>query len=175
MDWPRPGAVLHTTGLWGGSYLDIGSRAASRAWQNSLLKGRHRLTMRETLPWKYTHMGSPEGNQAIRTTSPVQGLTWASKHQCWAWRQTAPPSLTDGGAGGTPPGFAIRGIELVEEKGARIPGWRGMAQQTWHRPALPARYLLPNTGEETGSMRRQRILVIKHLTIAIDLHSIEKT
>ncbi len=29
-----------------------------------------------------------------------------------------------------------------------------MAQQAWHRPVLPAHYLLPNTQEETGSMRR---------------------
>ncbi len=40
------------------------------------------------------------------------------------------------------------------EKGARIPGWGGMAQQAWHRPVLPAHYLLPKTREETGSMRR---------------------
>ncbi len=31
--------------------------------------------MRETLPWKNTHMGLPGGNQAIRTPSSVQGLT----------------------------------------------------------------------------------------------------
>ncbi len=31
MDWPRLGAVLHTTGLWGRSYLEVGRRAASRA------------------------------------------------------------------------------------------------------------------------------------------------
>ncbi len=27
MDWPRLGAVLHTTGLWGRSYLGVGRRA----------------------------------------------------------------------------------------------------------------------------------------------------
>ncbi len=30
MDWTRLGAVLHTTGLWGRSYLGVGRRAASR-------------------------------------------------------------------------------------------------------------------------------------------------
>ncbi len=75
MDWPRPGAVLHTTGSWGRSYLGVGRRAASRAWQRALSKERHGFTVRETLPWKNTHMGLPEGNQAIRTPSPVQGLT----------------------------------------------------------------------------------------------------
>ncbi len=30
MDWPRLGAVLHTTRLWGRSYLGVGRRAASR-------------------------------------------------------------------------------------------------------------------------------------------------
>ncbi len=63
------------------------------------------------------------------------------------------------GAEETPPGFAIQGTELEEEKGARIPGWGGMAQQAWHRPALPAIYLLPNTQEETGSTRRLYNLV----------------
>ncbi len=75
MDWPRPGALLHTTGLWGRSYLGVGRRAASRAWQKTLSKRRHRFTVRETLQWKNTHMGLPKGNQAIRTPSPVQGLT----------------------------------------------------------------------------------------------------
>ncbi len=56
MGWPRPGAVLHTTGLWGRSYVGVGRRAASRAWQRALSKRRHRFTMRETLPWKNTHM-----------------------------------------------------------------------------------------------------------------------
>ncbi len=36
------------------------------------------------------------------------------------------------------------------EKGARIPRWGGIVQQAWHRPVLPAHYLLPNTREETG-------------------------
>ncbi len=33
MDWPRLGAVLHTTGFWGRSYLGVGRKAASRTWQ----------------------------------------------------------------------------------------------------------------------------------------------
>ncbi len=75
MDWPRLGAVLHTTGLWGKSYLGVGRRAASRTWQ--------KLCQREDtgLPWGKPYRGRihiwdyPKGNQAIRTPSPVQGLT----------------------------------------------------------------------------------------------------
>ncbi len=75
MDWPRLGAVLHTTGLWGRSYLGVGRRAASRTWQ--------KLCHREDtgLPWGKPYSGRihiwdyPKGNQAIRTPSPVQGLT----------------------------------------------------------------------------------------------------
>ncbi len=75
MDWPRLGAVLHTTGLWGRSYLGVGRRAASRTWQ--------KLCHREDtgLPWGKPYRGRihiwdyPKGNQAIRTPSPVQGLT----------------------------------------------------------------------------------------------------
>ncbi len=75
MDWPKLGAVLHTTGLWGRSYLGVGRRAASRTWQ--------KLCQREDtgLPWGKPYHGRihiwdyPKGNQAIRTPSPVQGLT----------------------------------------------------------------------------------------------------
>ncbi len=75
MDWPRLGAVLHTTGLWGRSYLGVGRRAASRTWQ--------KLCHREDtgLPWGKPYHGRIhiwdylKGNQAIRTPSPVQGLT----------------------------------------------------------------------------------------------------
>ncbi len=74
MDWPRLGAVLHMTGLWGRSYLGLGRRAASRTWQ--------KLCQREDtgLPWGKTYCERihiwdyPEENQAIRTPSPVQGL-----------------------------------------------------------------------------------------------------
>ncbi len=75
MDWPRLGAVLHTTGLWGRSYLGVGRNAASGTWQ--------KLCHREDtgLPWGKPYRGRihiwdyPKGNQAIRTPSPVQGLT----------------------------------------------------------------------------------------------------
>ncbi len=75
MDCPRLGAVLHTTGLWGRSYIGVGRRAASRTWQ--------KLCHREDtgLPWGKHYHGRihiwdyPKGNQAIRTPSPVQGLT----------------------------------------------------------------------------------------------------
>ncbi len=75
MDWPSLGAVLHTTWLWGRSYLGVGRRATSRTWQ--------KLCQREDtgLPWGKPYHGRihiwdyPKGNQAIRTPSPVQGLT----------------------------------------------------------------------------------------------------
>ncbi len=51
VDWPRPWAVLHTTGLWGRSYLGVGRRAASRARQSTLLNGRHGFNEGENLPW----------------------------------------------------------------------------------------------------------------------------
>ncbi len=68
MDWPRLGAVLHTTGFWVRSYLGVGRRAASRTWQRALSKRRHGFTMRETLPWKNTHMGLPKGESCHTDT-----------------------------------------------------------------------------------------------------------
>ncbi len=35
MDLPRLGAVLHTSGFWGRTYLGVGRRAASRTCQSS--------------------------------------------------------------------------------------------------------------------------------------------
>ncbi len=155
MDWPKPGVVLHTTGPWGRSYLGVGRRAASRAWQRALSKGRHRFTVRETLPWKNTHMGLPEGNQAIRTPSPVQGLT-GDPGELTPVRGLASDCSTQSDCRGCwrnstsvhRPGNWRRKKALVS------PGEGGMAQQAWHRPALPANYLLPNTREDTGSMQR---------------------
>ncbi len=156
MDWPRLGAVLHTTGLWGRSYPRC-KEAVLPAEPD------RELCQREDtgLPWgkpyrgMNTHMRLPRGNQAIRTPSPVQGLTGdlVELTQYWAWRQTAPPSLTAGGAWRNSTRVHRPGNWTGGEKGARIPGWGGMAQQAWHRPVLPAHYL-PNTWEETGSTRR---------------------
>ncbi len=42
--------------------------------------------------------------------------TRASYHQYWAWCQTAPPSLTAGGAGGTPLGFAVWRLNIVKSR-----------------------------------------------------------
>ncbi len=75
MDWPRPGAVLHTTGPWGRSYLGVGRRAASRPDRE--------LCQREDtgLPWGKPYRGRihvwdyPRGIKAVRTPSRVQGLT----------------------------------------------------------------------------------------------------
>ncbi len=66
MDWPRLGAVLHTTGLWSRSNLGVGRRAASRTWQKALSKRRY--TVRENLPWKNTHTGLPEGESGHTDT-----------------------------------------------------------------------------------------------------------
>ncbi len=134
MDWPRLGAVLHTTGLWGRSYLGVGRRAASRTWQ--------KLCQREDtgLPWGKPYRGRthiwnyPKGNQAIRTDCSTQ----SDCRGC----------LEDSTRVHHPGNWTGR------EKGARITGWGGMAQQTWHRPVLPVHYLLSNTWEETGSTRR---------------------
>ncbi len=68
MDWPRLGAVLHTTGFWGRSYLGVGRRASSRTWQRALSKRIHMFTMRENLLWKNTHMGLPEGESGHTDT-----------------------------------------------------------------------------------------------------------
>ncbi len=68
MDWPRLGAVLNTTGLWGISYLGVGRRAASRTLTEALSQGRHGFTVRENLPWKNTHMGLPEGESGHTDT-----------------------------------------------------------------------------------------------------------
>ncbi len=152
MDWPRLGAVLHTTGLWGRSYLGVGRRAASRTWQ--------KLCHREDtgLPWGKPYRGRihiwdyPKGNQAIRTPSPVQGLTgeltpvMGLASDCSA--QSDCRGCLEDSTRVHRPGNWTGG-----EKGARIPGWGGMAQQAWHRPVLLAHYL-PNTWEETGSTRR---------------------
>ncbi len=95
----------------------VGRRTASRVWQRALSKIRHGFTIRETLPWKNTHMGLPEGNQAIWTPSPVQGLTGdpgeltpelglasdcSAQSDCWGcWRNSTrvrcPRNWTGGG------------------------------------------------------------------------------
>ncbi len=69
-------------------------------------------------------MGLPEGNQAIWTPSQVQGLTGdpGELAQVLGLASDCSAQSDCGGAGGTPPGFAIRGTELEEKTGARIPG-----------------------------------------------------
>ncbi len=66
MDWPRLGAVLHTTGLW------VRSRSREEGCQQNLTEalsqGRHGFTVSETLPWKNTHMGLPEGESGHTDT-----------------------------------------------------------------------------------------------------------
>ncbi len=156
MDWPRLGAVLHTTGLWGRSYLGVGRRAASRTWQ--------KLCQREDtgLPWGKPYHGRihiwdyPKGNQTIRTPSPVQGLTGDQGELTPVLGLASDCSDKSDYRGCLEDSSRVHhpGNWTVREKGARIPGWGGMAQQAWHRPVLPAHYLLPNTREETGSMQR---------------------
>ncbi len=131
MEWPRLGAVLHIRL----DYLGVGRRAASRTWQ--------KLCQREDtgLPWGKPYRGRihiwdyPKGNQAIRTPSPVQGLTGD------------PGELTRvlGLASDCSAQSDCRGcledstrVHHPVKKGAHIPGWGGMVQQAWHRPVLPA-------------------------------------
>ncbi len=156
MDWSRLGAVLHTTGLWGRSYLGVGRRAASRTWQ--------KLCQREDtgLPWGKPYRGRihiwdyPKGNQAILTPSPVQGLTWDPGELTPVLGLASDCSAQSDCRGCLEDSTRVHhpGNWTGREKGARIPGWGRMAQQAWHRPVLPAHYLLTNTREETGSTRR---------------------
>ncbi len=155
MDWPRLGAVLHTTGLWGRSYLGVGRRAASRTWQ--------KLCHREDtgLPWGKPYRGRihiwdySKGNQAIRTPSPVQGLTGDPGELTPVLGLASDCSGQSDCRGCLDDSTRVHrpGNWTGGEKGARIPGWGGMAQQAWHRPVLPSHYL-HNTREETGSTRR---------------------
>ncbi len=147
MDWPRLGAVLHTTGLWGRSYLGVGRRAASRTWQ--------KLCHREDtgLPWGKPYLGRihiwdyPKRNQAIRTPSPVQGLTGD------------PGELTPvlglasaGGAWRIPPGFTVRGTELGEKKGGSYPRVRGK----WRSKRDTGQFFPPITYPTHGKKLAQR-------------------
>ncbi len=118
--------------------------------QNTLSKRRHGLTVRKILPWKNTQIGLPEGNQAIRTPSPVQGLTRdpGELTPVMAWRQTAPPSLTAGGAGGTPPGFAVRGTELEDKKALVSPD-----EGEWRSKCYTGQLFLPITCYPTHRKR----------------------
>ncbi len=43
MDWPRLGAVLHTTGLWGRSYLGVGRRCCQQNQTESSVKEKTRV------------------------------------------------------------------------------------------------------------------------------------
>ncbi len=143
MDWPRLGAVLHTTGLWGRSYLGVGRRAASRTWQ--------KLCHREDtgLPWGKPYRGRihiwdyPKGNQAIRTPSPVQGLTGDPGELTPVLGLTSDCSAQSDCRGCLEDSTRVHrpGNWTGGEKGARIPGWGGMAQQAWHRPVLLAHYM----------------------------------
>ncbi len=142
MDWPRLGAVLHTTGLWGRSYLGVGKRAASRTWQ--------KLCQREDtgLPWGKPYRGRKhicdylEGNQAIRTPSPVQGLTGdpGELTTVLGLASDCSTSLTAGGAWRTPPGFTFRGTELEEEKVLVSPG-----EGEWHSKRDTGQFFPPIT------------------------------
>ncbi len=68
MDWPR--LVGSTTYDW--TLGQILSRSREEGCQQNLTEalsqGRHGFTMRETLPWKNTHMGLPEGESGHTDT-----------------------------------------------------------------------------------------------------------
>ncbi len=154
--WTGPGLGQYYIRLWGRSYLGVGRRASSRTWQKlcqekTQVYSEGNLTIEE-----YTYGITRRGIRPYGHLAQYRGWpeTRASKHQNWAWRQTAPPSLTAGVLGGFHQGSPSGELNWGRKKGARIPGWGGMMQQAWHRPVLPAHYLLPNTREETGSTRR---------------------
>ncbi len=156
MDWPRLGAVLHTTGFWGRSYLGVGRRAASRTWQ--------KLCHREDtgLPWGKPYCGrihiwdNPKENQAKWTPSPVQGLTGdlgeltpvlglasdcSAQSDCRGCLEDSTRVHYPGNWTG---GETRRSYPRVRGNGA--------ASMT---PASSSRSLrLPNTQEETGSTQR---------------------
>ncbi len=62
--------------LWGGCYLQSGRIDCQQRLTERTVKGKTRVNQEGNLTVEeYTHMGSPKGNQAIWTPSPVQGLT----------------------------------------------------------------------------------------------------
>jgi hypothetical protein len=74
--WTDPGLGQYYIRLDPGQILPrFREESCQQGLTESSAKGRHGFTERETLPWKNTRMGLPEGNQAIRTPSRVQGLT----------------------------------------------------------------------------------------------------
>ncbi len=114
MDWPRPGAILHTTGLWGRSYLCVGRRCCQQNQTESSVKEKTQVY----------YEGPYRGRIHICITQ--RGIRpYGHLAQYRGWPETAPSSLTAGGAGGTPPGFAIQGTELEEEKRHSHPRVRG--------------------------------------------------
>ncbi len=113
------------------------------------------------LPWGKPYRGRihiwdyPKGNQAIRTPSPVQGLTGDPGELTPVLGLASDCSAQSDCRGCLEDSTRVHhpGNWTGGEKGARTPGWGGMAQQAWHRPVLLAHYL-PNTREETDSTRR---------------------
>ncbi len=73
--WTDPGLGHYYICNW--TLGQILPRRRKEGCQQSLtecsVKERHGSTMRETLPWKNTHMRLPKWNQAIWTPSPVHG------------------------------------------------------------------------------------------------------
>ncbi len=76
--------------------------------------------------------------------------TRASWHQYWAWRQTAPPSLTAGGAWRIPPGFTVRGTKLGEKKALVSPG-----EGEWRSKRDTGQFFSPITYPTHGKKRAQ--------------------
>ncbi len=138
MDWPRLGAVLHTTGLWGRSYLGVGRRAASRTWQKLCHREDTGLPWGKPYRWRIHIWDYPKGNQAIRTPSPVQGLTGDPGELTPVLGLASDCSAQSDCRGCLEDSTRVHrpGNWTGGEKGARIPGWGGMAQQAWHRPIL---------------------------------------
>ncbi len=135
--WTGPGLGQYYIRL---DYIGVGRRAASRTWQ--------KLCQREDtgLPWGKPYSGRihiwdyPKGNQAIRTPSPVQGLTGDPGELTPVLGLASDCSAQSDCRGCLEDSTRVHhpGNWTGREKGARIPGWGGMAQQAWHRPVLPA-------------------------------------
>ncbi len=111
---------------------------------------------------KFTNIGArrdhwvPKGNQAIRTPSPVQGLTGDPGKLTPVLGLASDCSAQSDCRGSLEDSTRVHRPEnwTGGEKGACIPRWGGMAWQAWHRPVLSFHYLLLNTREETGSTQR---------------------
>ncbi len=125
MDWPSLGQYY----IWNGSLRQVlpesrDGMTASRAWQNGLPKGRHGSPRREPYCGRIHIWDHPKGIKPYGHLAQYRG--WPETLTL-ILGLTAPPSLTAGGAGGSPPGFAVRGTSRRRKKALASPG-----EGEWH-------------------------------------------